>query len=61
MVDSANEIDDKLAYFQAITGLDGRELSTQILEAHGWDLDSAISTIKDELQNTSSSTQLMKA
>ncbi|KAJ4951273.1 hypothetical protein NE237_028105 [Protea cynaroides] len=39
MVDSA----DKLAYFQAITGLDDPDLCTEILAAHGWDLELAIS------------------
>eukprot|EP00252_Welwitschia_mirabilis_P025066 TRINITY_DN7693_c0_g2_i1.p1 TRINITY_DN7693_c0_g2~~TRINITY_DN7693_c0_g2_i1.p1 ORF type:complete len:495 (+),score=96.03 TRINITY_DN7693_c0_g2_i1:330-1814(+) len=47
MVDSVNEVDDKLAYFQAITGLDDLEVSTQILQAHNWDLQSAISTVTD--------------
>eukprot|EP01018_Ginkgo_biloba_P012699 Gb_09992 [translate_table: standard] len=47
MVDSPNEIDDKLAYFQAITGLEDRSLCNQILEAHGWNLEVAISAITD--------------
>lgn len=53
MVDSPNGIDDKVAYFQAITGLDDRALSIQILEAHGWDLDSAISEITDDGNSSS--------
>ncbi|XP_028774676.1 plant UBX domain-containing protein 10 [Neltuma alba] len=40
MVDAA----DKLAYFQAITGLEDPDLCTEILAAHGWDLELAIST-----------------
>ncbi|XP_020250284.1 plant UBX domain-containing protein 10-like, partial [Asparagus officinalis] len=36
--------EDKIAYFQAITGLDDRDLSTEILAAHDWDLDQAVST-----------------
>ncbi|XP_042480900.1 plant UBX domain-containing protein 10-like [Macadamia integrifolia] len=34
---------DKLAYFQAVTGLDDPDLCTEILAAHGWDLELAIS------------------
>ncbi|XP_043719407.1 plant UBX domain-containing protein 10-like [Telopea speciosissima] len=37
------DFDDKLAYFQAITGLDDPDLCTEILAAHGWDLELAIS------------------
>jgi FAS-associated factor 2 len=40
MVDAA----DKLAYFQAITGLEDPDLCTEILAAHGWDLELAISS-----------------
>ncbi|XP_020588908.1 plant UBX domain-containing protein 10 [Phalaenopsis equestris] len=36
--------DDKLAYFQAITGLEDTELCTEILSAHNWDLELAISS-----------------
>ncbi|XP_042481267.1 plant UBX domain-containing protein 10-like [Macadamia integrifolia] len=39
MVDFA----DKLSYFQAITGLDDPDLCTEILSAHGWDLELAVS------------------
>ncbi|XP_050376837.1 plant UBX domain-containing protein 10 [Argentina anserina] len=35
---------DKLAYFQAITGLDDSDLCVEILTAHGWDLELAISS-----------------
>lgn len=35
---------DKLGYFQAITGLEDPDLCTEILQAHGWDLELAIST-----------------
>ncbi|XP_030530309.1 plant UBX domain-containing protein 10 isoform X2 [Rhodamnia argentea] len=38
------DISDKVAYFQAITGLDDADLCTEILQAHGWDLELAIST-----------------
>ncbi|PIN00068.1 putative regulator of the ubiquitin pathway (contains UAS and UBX domains) [Handroanthus impetiginosus] len=39
------DVADKLAYFQAITGLQDPDLCTEILSAHGWDLESAISSI----------------
>lgn len=35
---------DKLAYFQAITGLEDSDLCVEILTAHGWDLELAISS-----------------
>ncbi|MED6157761.1 Plant UBX domain-containing protein 10 [Stylosanthes scabra] len=38
------DVADKLAYFQAITGLEDPELCTEILAAHGWDLELAISS-----------------
>ena len=38
------DVADKLAYFQAITGLEDPELCTEILAAHNWDLELAIST-----------------
>lgn len=37
------DVADKLAYFQAITGLEDPDLCTEILQAHGWDLELAIS------------------
>ncbi|XP_076947410.1 plant UBX domain-containing protein 10-like [Bidens hawaiensis] len=36
---------DKLAQFQSITGLQDTDLCTEILSAHNWDLQQAISTI----------------
>lgn len=41
MVDSSH---DKIAYFQAITGVEDPDLCMEILSAHGWDLELAIST-----------------
>ncbi|XP_059640877.1 plant UBX domain-containing protein 10 [Cornus florida] len=38
------DVADKLAYFQAITGLEDPDLCTEILSAHGWDLELAISS-----------------
>ncbi|MCD7462519.1 Plant UBX domain-containing protein 10 [Datura stramonium] len=37
------DVADKLAYFQAITGLDDPDLCSEILSAHNWDLELAIS------------------
>ncbi|KAJ6388457.1 hypothetical protein OIU77_026932 [Salix suchowensis] len=47
MVDSA----DKLAYFQAITGLEDPDLCTQILQAHNWDLELAVSSFTSNHNN----------
>lgn len=38
------DFEDKVAYFQAITGVDDRDLCTEILSAHNWDLELAISS-----------------
>ncbi|ESQ38460.1 hypothetical protein EUTSA_v10028607mg [Eutrema salsugineum] len=38
------DVADKLSYFQAITGLEDPDLCTEILQAHGWDLELAISS-----------------
>lgn len=47
-----NEIDhQKLAYFQEITGVKDSSLSHQILDAYGWDLDSAIHAMVDKNTN----------
>ncbi|GAB2231615.1 hypothetical protein Droror1_Dr00010624 [Drosera rotundifolia] len=35
---------EKVAYFQAITGVEDTDLCTEILAAHGWDLELAIAT-----------------
>ncbi|KAJ0964083.1 hypothetical protein J5N97_029205 [Dioscorea zingiberensis] len=36
--------EEKVFYFQAITGLNDHDLSTEILAAHGWDLELAVSS-----------------
>ncbi|KAG0629939.1 hypothetical protein M758_1G141000 [Ceratodon purpureus] len=41
----------KLAYFQEITGVKDTSLSHQILEAYGWDLDSAVHAMVDKNTN----------
>ncbi|KAG2330335.1 hypothetical protein Bca52824_001515 [Brassica carinata] len=38
------DVADKLGYFQAITGLEDPDLCTEILQAHGWDLELAVSS-----------------
>ncbi|XP_068650309.1 plant UBX domain-containing protein 10-like [Aristolochia californica] len=45
MVDYGVESNDKLAYFQAVTRLEDRDLCAEILAAHGWDLELAVSAI----------------
>lgn len=44
----AEENDQKLAYFQEITGMTDTEASQQILEAYGWDLDQAVHAMVDK-------------
>ncbi|XP_057967025.1 plant UBX domain-containing protein 10 [Malania oleifera] len=39
------DVAEKLAYFQAITGIQDSDLCTEILSAHGWDLELAIASI----------------
>ncbi|MBA0850583.1 hypothetical protein Goshw_002097 [Gossypium schwendimanii] len=50
------DVADKLAYFQAITGLEDPDLCTEILQAHGWDLELAISSFTSSTQPSASST-----
>ncbi|OWM72197.1 plant UBX domain-containing protein 10 [Punica granatum] len=38
------DVADKVAYFQAITGVDDLDLCTEILQAHGWDLELAVAS-----------------
>lgn len=40
--------DQKLAYFQEITGMTDTAVSHQILEAYDWDLDSAVQAMVDK-------------
>ncbi|KAG1354555.1 Plant UBX domain-containing protein 10 [Cocos nucifera] len=49
----AESLEDKLVYFQAITGLDDPDLCTEILSAHNWDLDLAISGFTSSPTNPS--------
>ncbi|KAI3470760.1 hypothetical protein Pfo_027423 [Paulownia fortunei] len=49
------DVADKLAYFQAITGLEDTDLCTEILSAHNWDLELAISSITSTDTNGPSS------
>ncbi|CAD6204223.1 unnamed protein product [Miscanthus lutarioriparius] len=41
----AETVDDKLSYFQAVTGISDTDLCTEILAAHNWDLQLAVSSI----------------
>lgn len=52
MVQDSRDSDDKVAHFQAVTGLQDSSLCAQILEAYGWDLDRAVTAIADgEIQD----------
>ncbi|RRT51634.1 hypothetical protein B296_00050998 [Ensete ventricosum] len=51
----ADGSDEKLAYFQDITGLDDPDLCTEILSAHNWDLEIAISSFTSHVAPSSSS------
>ncbi|KAK7356813.1 hypothetical protein VNO80_16091 [Phaseolus coccineus] len=46
------DVADKLAYFQAITGLEDADLCTEILAAHNWDLELAISSFTTSVNPT---------
>lgn len=50
------DIADKLAYFQAITGLQDPDLCTEILQAHNWDLELAISSFTSTANTTTTIT-----
>ncbi|KAK8445610.1 hypothetical protein SEVIR_9G357400v4 [Setaria viridis] len=41
----AETVDDKVSYFQAVTGISDPDLCTEILAAHNWDLQVAVSSI----------------
>ncbi|KAL5229615.1 hypothetical protein ABZP36_028391 [Zizania latifolia] len=41
----AEIVDDKVSYFQAVTGISDHDLCTEILAAHNWDLQLAVSSI----------------
>jgi len=47
-----SDVADKLAYFQAITGLQDPDLCTEILAAHNWDLELAISSFTTTTTDT---------
>nr|XP_010919299.1 plant UBX domain-containing protein 10 [Elaeis guineensis] len=49
----AESLEDKLVYFQAITGLEDPDLCTEILSAHNWDLELAISAFTSSSINPS--------
>lgn len=47
MVQGSHHNDDKVAHFQAVTGLQDSSLCVQILQAYGWDLDRAVGSMAD--------------
>lgn len=47
MAQGSRNNDDKLAHFQAVTGLEDSSLCAQILQAYNWDLDLAVGSITD--------------
>ncbi|XP_047182703.1 plant UBX domain-containing protein 10 [Vigna umbellata] len=51
------DVADKLAYFQAITGLEDADLCTDILAAHNWDLELAISSFTTSVNPTTDTPQ----
>ncbi|XP_042439101.1 plant UBX domain-containing protein 10-like [Zingiber officinale] len=50
----ADGFEDKLGYFQAITGIEDPDLCTDILSAHNWDLELAIASITSNAPSSSS-------
>ncbi|KAJ6819156.1 putative plant UBX domain-containing protein 10 [Iris pallida] len=54
----AGGYEEKISYFQAITGLDDPDLCTEILSAHGWDLELAISSFTSTTSAPTSSTSV---
>ncbi|KAJ8632359.1 hypothetical protein MRB53_025695 [Persea americana] len=58
MIDSSisSSSNDKIAFFQAITGLEDPDLCNEILTAHGWDLELAISAFTSSNPNPTTNT-----
>ncbi|PIA48867.1 hypothetical protein AQUCO_01300042v1 [Aquilegia coerulea] len=50
------DFEDKVAYFQAVTGLEDRDLCTEILAAHNWDLDLAIISFSSDSSSSNNPT-----
>lgn len=42
------DMDEKLKYFQDVTGVDDALLAEQILDAHQWDLSAAVGNMMDK-------------
>ncbi|KAL4333605.1 hypothetical protein GQ457_07G031140 [Hibiscus cannabinus] len=51
------DVADKLACFQAVTGLEDPDVCTDILQAHGWDLELAISSFTSSNQASASNSE----
>eukprot|EP00250_Pteridium_aquilinum_P008353 c17879_g1_i1 orf=423-1907(+) len=47
MAQGSRDNDDKVAHFQAVTGLQDSSMCAQILQAYNWDLDLAVGSIAD--------------
>ncbi|MCO5557003.1 hypothetical protein L7F22_010558 [Adiantum nelumboides] len=47
MAQGSRDNDDKVAHFQAVTGLQDSSLCAQILQAYNWDLDLAVGSMAD--------------
>jgi hypothetical protein len=45
---TGGDMDDKLKYFQDVTGLENAVLAEQILFAHNWDIDAAVGAMMDK-------------
>ena len=55
----AETVDDKVSYFQAVTGISDPDLCTEILAAHNWDLQVAVSSITANPSSPSASASVM--
>jgi FAS-associated factor 2 len=53
----ADSVDDKVSYFQAVTGIADSDLCTEILAAHNWDLQLAVSSITANPSSPSASSR----
>jgi FAS-associated factor 2 len=52
-----DSVDDKVSYFQSVTGIADSDLCTEILAAHNWDLQLAVSSITANPSSPSASSR----
>ncbi|KAL2649595.1 hypothetical protein R1flu_017723 [Riccia fluitans] len=52
MTSLSRDNEEKLAWFQDVTGVLDSSLATQIMEAHGWNLDTAVNSLVEGVNNT---------